>query len=183
MTLNTLKICHFYDWLTINIVSSCSEDRIRKLNVPQVAPGPWFTHTWWSLSWFNSISFFFCPFFHSYLFRHVGQNLIFIIIRDGDAVGGLLVGFIKAGKRLASIGWLVVSGSDLPADKMNKDHQRQCRCFYPHCVFSFFSQNDGWRNKRTAQPACVRCNPSVPTLCVPVDCKHNVLCTVYYVSG
>lgn len=42
-------------------------------------------------------------------------------MRDGDTVGGLLVGLIKAGKGLASIGGLVVSCSDLPVGEMSKD--------------------------------------------------------------
>lgn len=37
---------------------------------------------------------------------------------DGDFVGGLLVGFIEAGKGLASICWLMVSRSNLSGDQM-----------------------------------------------------------------
>ena len=38
---------------------------------------------------------------------------------DGDVVGGLLVGFVKAGKGLAGICWLVISRGDLSGDEMN----------------------------------------------------------------
>lgn len=51
--------------------------------------------------------------FESYLNRHVGQSSISSIMSDGDVVGGLLVGFIKAGKGLAGICRLMVSCSNL----------------------------------------------------------------------
>lgn len=64
-------------------------------------------------------------FLHSYLHWHVGQSSVFFVMADGDIVGGLLVGLIEAGKRLASIGWLVVSRCDLPVEAK----KRGCRRF------------------------------------------------------
>lgn len=39
---------------------------------------------------------------------------------NGDVVGGLLIRFIKAGEGFTSIGWLVISGSNLPVDEIKK---------------------------------------------------------------
>lgn len=52
----------------------------------------------------------------SYLYRHVGQSYIGGVMSDGDFVGGLHVGFIEAGKGLASVCWLMISRSNLSGD-------------------------------------------------------------------
>lgn len=61
-----------------------------------------------------------CCQFESYLWRHVGQNFIVGIMSDGDVVGGLLVGFIKAGKGFASVCWLMISRSNLSGNEMKE---------------------------------------------------------------
>lgn len=74
----------------------------------------------------------------SYLWGHVGESSILSPMSDGDAVGGFLVGLVKAGEGLASVCWLMISGSDLSEDEI-----KDMRCFRSFTLLPVVSISHG----------------------------------------